>query len=61
VESGCVSVLTELILQWKGRKPSGMILVLLEMLCQCAEGRFKLLRHGCGLTIVLKKIPRVSM
>ncbi|XP_058762809.1 E3 ubiquitin-protein ligase PUB23-like [Vicia villosa] len=60
VESGCVHVLIELLLDSKERKPCEMILVLLEMLCQSADGRAELLSHGCGLAIVSKKILRIS-
>ncbi|XP_004497653.1 E3 ubiquitin-protein ligase PUB23-like [Cicer arietinum] len=60
VESGCVCVLIELLLDCKERKPCEMILVVLEMLCQCADGRAEILKHGCGLGIVSKKILRVS-
>ncbi|XP_058751931.1 E3 ubiquitin-protein ligase PUB23-like [Vicia villosa] len=60
VESGCVQVLIELLLDCKERKPCEMILVLLEMLCQSADGRYELLSHGCGLAIVSKKILRIS-
>ncbi|XP_058754423.1 E3 ubiquitin-protein ligase PUB23-like [Vicia villosa] len=60
VESGCVHVLIELLLDCKERKPREMILVLLEMLCQSADGRYELLSHGCGLAIVSKKILRIS-
>ncbi|XP_045807562.1 E3 ubiquitin-protein ligase PUB23-like [Trifolium pratense] len=60
VESGCATVLIELLLDCKEKKPCEMILVLLEMLCQCADGRLELLSHGCGLAIVSKKILRVS-
>ncbi|CAJ2672834.1 unnamed protein product [Trifolium pratense] len=60
IESGCVNVLIELLLDCKDRKPCEMILVLLEKLCQCADGRYELLSHGCGLAIVSKKILRVS-
>ncbi|KAL5067563.1 hypothetical protein RYX36_018450 [Vicia faba] len=60
VESGCVQVLIELLLDCKERKPCEMILVLLEMLCQCADGRYELLSHACGLAIVSKKLLRVS-
>ncbi|CAJ2672831.1 unnamed protein product [Trifolium pratense] len=60
IESGCVNVLIELLLDCKERKPCEMILVLLEKLCQCADGRYELLSHGCGLAIVSKKILRVS-
>lgn len=61
VEAGTVSVLIELLLDnCKDRKPNEMMLVLLENLCQCAEGRAELLRHGAGLAVVSKKILRVS-
>ncbi|WJX11414.1 hypothetical protein P8452_02031 [Trifolium repens] len=60
IQSGCVNVLIELLLDSKERKPCEMILVVLEKLCQCADGRYELLSHGCGLAIVSKKILRVS-
>ncbi|XP_028789796.1 E3 ubiquitin-protein ligase PUB23-like [Neltuma alba] len=60
VEAGGVSVLIELLLDCKDRKPCEMMLVLLEMLCGCAEGRAELLSHGAGIAIVSKKILRVS-
>jgi hypothetical protein len=60
IQSGCVNVLIEILLDCKERKPCEMILVLLEKLCQCADGRYELLSHGCGLAIVSKKILRVS-
>ncbi|KAF1897869.1 hypothetical protein Lal_00032631 [Lupinus albus] len=60
VSVGAVSILIELLLECKERKPCEVMLVLLESLCQCAEGRAELLRHGAGLAIVSKKILRVS-
>lgn len=60
VEAGTVPVLIELLLDCKERKPCEMMLVLLETLCQCAEGRAELLSHAAGLAIVSKKILRVS-
>ncbi|TKY61916.1 E3 ubiquitin-protein ligase PUB22 [Spatholobus suberectus] len=60
VEAGTVPILIELLLDCKDRKPCEMMLVLLETLCQCAEGRAELLSHGAGLAIVSKKILRVS-
>ncbi|XP_030531772.1 E3 ubiquitin-protein ligase PUB23-like [Rhodamnia argentea] len=60
VESGAVSVLIELLLDCSDRRTCELILMLLEMLCQCAEGRSELLSHGAGLSIVSKKILRVS-
>ncbi|CAI8601744.1 unnamed protein product [Vicia faba] len=53
VEAGTVPVLIELLLEnCKDRKPNEMMLVLLECLCQCAEGRAELLRHGAGMAVV---------
>ncbi|XP_061343128.1 E3 ubiquitin-protein ligase PUB22-like [Gastrolobium bilobum] len=60
VEAGAIPVLIELLLDCKERKPCEMMLVLLETLCQCADGRAELLSHGAGLAIVSKKILRVS-
>ncbi|CAJ2632234.1 unnamed protein product [Trifolium pratense] len=61
VEAGTVPVLIELLLEnFKDRKPNEMMLVLLENLCQCAEGRAELLKHAAGLAVVSKKILRVS-
>lgn len=61
VEAGTVPVLIELLLEnCKDRKPNEMMLVLLENLCQCAEGRAELLRHAASLAVVSKKILRVS-
>ncbi|KAF7818859.1 E3 ubiquitin-protein ligase PUB23-like [Senna tora] len=60
VEAGGVSVLIELLLDCKERKGCEMMLVLLELLCGCAEGRAEVLSHGAGMAIVSKKILRVS-
>ncbi|OIW12190.1 hypothetical protein TanjilG_28598 [Lupinus angustifolius] len=60
VEAGAIAVLIELLLDSNERKACEMILVLLEMLCQSADGRAELLTHGAGLAIVSKKILRVS-
>ncbi|KAK7392697.1 hypothetical protein VNO78_21141 [Psophocarpus tetragonolobus] len=60
VEAGAVPVVVELLLDCKERKPCEMMLVLLEMLCQSADGRAGLLAHAAGLAIVAKKILRVS-
>ncbi|KAK3405707.1 hypothetical protein EUGRSUZ_K01927 [Eucalyptus grandis] len=60
VESGAVSVLVELLLDCSDRRTCELILMLLEMLCQCAEGRSELLRHGVGIAVVSKRILRVS-
>ncbi|KAJ7971684.1 RING-type E3 ubiquitin transferase [Quillaja saponaria] len=61
VESGAVSVLIDLLLDCNERRTCEMMLMVLDMLCACAEGRAELLGHGAGLAIVSKKILRVSM
>ncbi|KAE9612398.1 hypothetical protein Lal_00039686 [Lupinus albus] len=60
VEAGAIAVLVDLLLDSNERKGCEMMLVLLEMLCQSADGRAELLTHGAGLAIVSKKILRVS-
>ncbi|KAL0426592.1 UNVERIFIED_CONTAM: E3 ubiquitin-protein ligase PUB22 [Sesamum latifolium] len=60
VESGSVSILIDLLLDSYEKRACEMMLTLLDLLCQCAEGRAELLKHGAGLAIVSKKILRVS-
>ncbi|GAV74123.1 U-box domain-containing protein [Cephalotus follicularis] len=60
VEAGAVSVLIELLLDSSEKRGCEMMLVVLDMLCGCAEGRAELLKHGAGISIVSKKILRVS-
>ncbi|XP_030444009.2 E3 ubiquitin-protein ligase PUB22-like [Syzygium oleosum] len=60
VEASAVPVLIDLLLDSRDKRQSEMILILLDMLCQCAEGRAELLKHGAGIAIVSKKILRVS-
>ncbi|KAM1116302.1 hypothetical protein TB2_006722 [Malus domestica] len=60
VQSGAVSVLTEALLGTQEKRTCELILIILEQLCGCAEGRAELLKHGAGLAIVSKKILRVS-
>ncbi|CAN6695290.1 unnamed protein product [Malus baccata var. baccata] len=60
VEGGAVSVLTEALLEMQEKRACELILMALEQLCRCAEGRAELLKHGAGLAIVSKKILRVS-
>ncbi|KAL4578571.1 hypothetical protein LXL04_014696 [Taraxacum kok-saghyz] len=59
-ESGMVSVLIELLIDNSDRRICEMMLVALEQICRCAEGRAKLLEHAAGLATVSKKILRVS-
>lgn len=60
VEAGAVPVIVELLLEYRERKPCEMMLVVLEILCQSADGRAELLAHAAGVAIVAKKILRVS-
>ncbi|KAM1524045.1 hypothetical protein ACFX10_008689 [Malus domestica] len=61
VESGAVMVLIELLLDTSSdRRTLEMTLLVLDMLCSCAEGRAELLTHSAGLAVVSKKIMRVS-
>ncbi|KAF2284968.1 hypothetical protein GH714_033681 [Hevea brasiliensis] len=60
VEGGAISVLIELLLEISDKRACELILIVLDLLCGCAEGRAELLKHGAGLAIVSKKILRVS-
>ncbi|XP_030444509.2 E3 ubiquitin-protein ligase PUB22-like [Syzygium oleosum] len=60
VDASAVQVLIDLLLDSCDKRQSEMILILLDVLCQCAEGRAELLKHGAGIAIVSKKILRVS-
>ncbi|KAL7092305.1 hypothetical protein ACP275_12G157700 [Erythranthe tilingii] len=60
VEAGAVPVLVELLLDSSEKRTCEMVLAVLDYLCQCAEGRAELMRHGAGLAVVSKKILRVS-
>ncbi|XP_059643165.1 E3 ubiquitin-protein ligase PUB23-like [Cornus florida] len=60
VDAGAVSVLIDFLLETSEKRDCEMMMVVLDQLCQCAEGRAELLKHGAGLAIVSKKILRVS-
>ncbi|XP_015951373.1 E3 ubiquitin-protein ligase PUB23 [Arachis duranensis] len=60
VESGAIHVLIELLLDCKEKKPCEMMMVVLDILCQTADGRAELLGHAAGVAVVSKKILRVS-
>ncbi|KAK9289551.1 hypothetical protein L1049_007707 [Liquidambar formosana] len=60
VEAGSVTVLVELLLDCSEKRACEMMLMALDRLCGCAEGRAELLKHGAGLSLVSKKILRVS-
>ncbi|KAJ6968342.1 E3 ubiquitin-protein ligase PUB24-like [Populus alba x Populus x berolinensis] len=60
IEAKAVPVLIDLLLDSPEKRTCEMVLMVLDLLCQCAEGRAELLGHGAGLAIVSKKILRVS-
>ncbi|KAL2503096.1 E3 ubiquitin-protein ligase [Forsythia ovata] len=60
VEAGAVPLLIDLLLDSSDKRASELMLMALDLLCQCAEGRAELLNHSAGLAIVSKKILRVS-
>lgn len=60
VEAGAVPVLVDLLVDSSEKRETELMIMLLELLCQCAEGRSELLKHGAGLAMVSKKILRVS-
>ncbi|KAF3510620.1 hypothetical protein F2Q69_00001733 [Brassica cretica] len=63
VEAGVISVIIELLLDESfssDRRGPEMAMVVLDMLCQCAEGRAEFLNHGAAIAVVCKKILRVS-
>ncbi|KAH0764308.1 hypothetical protein KY285_000179 [Solanum tuberosum] len=59
-EAGAIRVLVDLLLDSSEKKTCELMLILLDQLCQSAEGRAELLNHPGGLAIVSKKIFRVS-
>ncbi|XP_077234424.1 E3 ubiquitin-protein ligase PUB23-like [Tasmannia lanceolata] len=59
-DAGAVPLLIELILETTEKRVCEMVLVLLDQLCGCAEGRAEFLGHSAGIAIVAKKIIRVS-
>ncbi|KAG5568042.1 hypothetical protein H5410_064945 [Solanum commersonii] len=59
-EAGAIRVLVDLLLDSSEKRACELMLILLDQLCQSAEGRAELLNHPGGLAIVSKKILRVS-
>ncbi|PIA54317.1 hypothetical protein AQUCO_00900692v1 [Aquilegia coerulea] len=60
VDAGAVPILIELLLEKLEKRETEMIMVVLDQLCGCAEGRADLLKHSAGIAVVSKKILRVS-
>nr|XP_043612144.1 E3 ubiquitin-protein ligase PUB22-like [Erigeron canadensis] len=59
-EAGAVGVLIDTLLDCTEKRVSEMVIIVLDQICECAEGRAELLSHGGGLAVVSKKIFRVS-
>ncbi|KAH0784079.1 hypothetical protein KY290_003677 [Solanum tuberosum] len=59
-EAGTIRVLVDFLLDSSEKRVCELMLILLDQLCQSAEGRAELLNHPGGLAIVSKKILRVS-
>ncbi|KAI3738492.1 hypothetical protein L2E82_28525 [Cichorium intybus] len=60
-EAGAVPVLIDTLIDCTEKRVSEMVIMVLDQLCKCAEGRAELLKHGGGLAVVSKKISRVSL
>ncbi|GJZ57934.1 E3 ubiquitin protein ligase PUB23-like protein [Tanacetum coccineum] len=59
-EASAVPALIDILLDSSDKRLMEMVLLALDQLCQCAEGRSELLKHGAGMAVVSKKIFRVS-
>ncbi|KAH0764312.1 hypothetical protein KY285_000183 [Solanum tuberosum] len=59
-EARAIKVLVDLLLDSSEKRTCELMLILLDQLCQSAEGRAELLNHPGGLAIVSKKTLRVS-
>ncbi|KAF2569853.1 hypothetical protein F2Q68_00028018 [Brassica cretica] len=63
VEAGAIYVMIELLMDESfssDRRGPEMAMVVLDLLCQCAEGRAEFLNHGAAIAVVCKKILRIS-
>ncbi|XP_077247186.1 E3 ubiquitin-protein ligase PUB23-like [Tasmannia lanceolata] len=59
IEAGAICVLIELLPDTNRQKCEKM-LFLLKLLCKCPEGRLALADHGLSISVISKKILRVS-
>ncbi|XP_011038585.1 PREDICTED: E3 ubiquitin-protein ligase PUB23-like [Populus euphratica] len=60
IKGGCIPILIELLAEENERHVCEMMLVVLEKLCQKAEGRAAFLSHPAGMAAVVSKILKVS-
>ncbi|KAK1426181.1 hypothetical protein QVD17_14850 [Tagetes erecta] len=60
VDAGVVPVLIDSLLECTEKRVSEMIMMVLVQVCQCADGRSEVVKHGGGLAVVSKAIFGVS-
>lgn len=60
VKAGAVPVLLNLLIDEQEKRASEMMMVVLDVLCRCADGRDEVVGHAAGLAILSKKMIRVS-
>ncbi|KAL1566112.1 E3 ubiquitin-protein ligase PUB23-like [Salvia divinorum] len=60
VEAGVAAAAIDLLLNTNEKRMCEMLMAVVDLLCQCAEGRSELVAHAAGLAVVSKKILRVS-
>ncbi|KAF9625738.1 hypothetical protein IFM89_026666 [Coptis chinensis] len=59
IEAGAMCVLIELLVDSAKSKCERMLLII-KLLCECAEGRLAIVDHSLGIVAISKKILRVS-
>ncbi|XP_020575910.1 E3 ubiquitin-protein ligase PUB23-like [Phalaenopsis equestris] len=60
VKAGAVKVVVELLLDEPEKRACEMMMVVLDELCGCADGRKEVVGHAAGLAVVSKNMVRVS-
>ncbi|KAJ0976629.1 hypothetical protein J5N97_012103 [Dioscorea zingiberensis] len=60
VEAGAVNVLIELLLDEPEKMACEMVLLVLDLMCGCAEGRAEMMSHAAGIAVVMRMMLRVS-
>lgn len=60
VEAGAVTTLIELLLDEPEKIICELILLVLDLMCGCAEGRSEMMKHAAGIAVVSRMMLRVS-
>lgn len=60
VDAGAAAAVIDLLLDTTEKRSCEMMMTVIDMLCQCADGRSEVVGHAAGLAVVAKKILRVS-